>query len=555
MPPIQTEKQKQAALRAARTLDINPDKLVFDLDTLRSTTRTLDVVPPSDVGSADAFQAEIEDAAKQTDSFLASLEKQQQQAQAQEKQASRQLVDELLGSTTPTQAADTALKQTGADRLSQELARLNQQILLEQNKTRRQLEALAQNPQGLFQGALLDEMERTKRESLKKQADLAIIQMGLQGRLDAARSIAQRAVDIQMERERKKLEAAKLTFERNKGLFDRADQRLFSAKLQERERRFAQQERNAKEISDISLAALEQGAPSDVILRIRSAKSPAQAQRIAAEFTAPIIQKQRALEEEQKRAQLELQQRRLELEDRRVALAEREALLRRAEKGDKNAIRELGYDPNNLNGGIEAAQKYEIEREKIQSIIDATKDILKNQEGLKLATGAFQAPLASSLVKSIPAGAALGAGAGTVVPGVGTLLGAALGAGAGLATGLTVNYAQAKNAQMDALSKASFIINSRTFQEIHDLRAQGVTFGNMTEGERIAAGRAAEVLASAADVDESGSVIGFRASEGEVKRYLADIMRAYEGRMEYLNMQYGLKDDDYTEAQKIWDNL
>lgn len=124
------------------------------------------------------------------------------------------------------------------DPLQAELDDINSQILQEQNANRRRIEALEKNPQGLETDALDAEIRRVNTESLRRQADLSIIQMARQGRYDSAKAIADRAVSAIMEQQKINLDALRFIYEENKDEFSKAEQRAFEVAQNERERKF-----------------------------------------------------------------------------------------------------------------------------------------------------------------------------------------------------------------------------------------------------------------------------------------------------------------------------
>lgn len=230
---------------------------------------------------------------------------------------------------------------------------------------------------------------------------------------------------------------------------------------------------------------------------------------------------------------------------------EAETLITQAKAGDPKAVEALGYNPNQVNGGIEGAQMYEMQKADLQMGIDAAAQILGNESGIKLLTGAVQSPLLAGATQAIGGGVAGGAGAGTFIGGVGAIPGAIAGAVGGVAA--TPFFVSRMKLNKDsAIGALNFLVNDSTFTEIMDLKAQGLTFGNMTEGERIAAGRAAERLSAAVVVDESGRVTSISATPDEVKQYVTDLMRAYEGRQEYLNTTYAITKPEAKEAEAVW---
>jgi len=159
----------------------------------------------------------------------------------------------------------------GVDTANSELKDINNQIIAEQVANRRRLEALDKNPNGMLLSGLQAEKDRINRESISKQADLAVIQMSKQGKYDSAKAIADRLVDAKMEEQKNKLDALQLTYENNKSNFTLAEQRDFEARQKVDERKYEEDKTNLKEISDLSIKALENGAPVSIASQMRSA--------------------------------------------------------------------------------------------------------------------------------------------------------------------------------------------------------------------------------------------------------------------------------------------
>ena len=112
----------------------------------------------------------------------------------------------------------------------------------------------------------------------------------------------------------------------------------------------------------------------------------------------------------------------------------------------------------------------------------------------------------------------------------------------------TFNTLTGKNlsAYDDFLTKSNKIINDQTFSKLTQLKAGGATFGSLTEGERIAIGKAASDFAAAAQFDKNGNVIGFRGSEQQLKDNLAQIQKGYLTEQDIINAQ-SLGTDDLLE--------
>jgi hypothetical protein len=191
----------------------------------------------------------------------------------------QQYLDRLVNSKTESAIqADIYSQKGGVDDIQMELDSINSDIVAEQHSLRRELERLDKNERGLFGGALEDAKHDAEVASLRKQADMSVVQMAVQGRFDTAQRIADRAVDAEFEREEKITEAVKLNYETNKELFTKAEQRAFEVNLSNRNRALDKEKEDAQALSDAKMDALKMaqtnGAPMGTIQAIQSATSP-----------------------------------------------------------------------------------------------------------------------------------------------------------------------------------------------------------------------------------------------------------------------------------------
>lgn len=194
-----------------------------------------------------------------------------------DKQALDKSRDELTTAiksiTGEVAATDQAYKDTGVDVAKQELSDINNQIIAEQVSNRRKIEELQKNPQGLFGGALQSEIDRINRESTSKQADLAVIQMAKQNNYANAKEIADRQVAMEMEKQKNKIEALRITYEDNKEQFTKSEQRQFDAMIKAEERKYEEEKQTKTDIKNLAIDALQNGAPVDVAQRMQRASS------------------------------------------------------------------------------------------------------------------------------------------------------------------------------------------------------------------------------------------------------------------------------------------
>lgn len=160
-----------------------------------------------------------------------------------------------------------ALKESGyisssVDRSAQDAAKkqsdlYTSQIEQEQLSNRRQIERLQKNMEGALASGISIESERLTRDSLSKQADLAILQTAANRNYDTAASIADRQVAMKMEQSRANLEALKML-----------DQREYGEITTRKEREYNKQLANEQAIMNIKLEAAKNGAGTSVLQKL-----------------------------------------------------------------------------------------------------------------------------------------------------------------------------------------------------------------------------------------------------------------------------------------------
>ena len=297
MPPLQTADQKQAAERAAASLGfggVDNARKVLGLDTL-NTKPTQFSLPERKQNIAGAgLQGMVETQPKQSDAPSSTTAD----------QSFADYMGALMGQTTETSAASQAYKEQGVNDLQQKLDSYDTQLEMEQNALRNKQKRIQENSAGMSTQAIQDELNRAESESLWKQANISVVRSGVARDFSRAKAIADSAVEMQMEQQKNAIEARKLAYERNQGLFDKAEQRAFDAKIKEDERKYQEERAQLQEISDISLLVQEKGADGALVSSIRSAKTVAEAQSIASSFLSPIIQNERSLDTQYRQAQI-----------------------------------------------------------------------------------------------------------------------------------------------------------------------------------------------------------------------------------------------------------
>lgn len=453
-------------------------------------------VPPA-TGAA-GLQGELEAGA---DQFTKNLEARAQKSEQGKDKSLEALLSSYLSSEGEVERTTKAYAQTGGvDDIEKELNTINQDILKEQQALRRQVERIEENKEGLFGGGVQNEVERVTRESLRKQADMAVIQMGVQGRFDSAKAIADRAIAVQLERQKRDLDIRSLIYQENKSLYDKDEQRLFESKLEDRKRAFEAEERQLQEISDLSISALENGAPSSIVSAMRNAKDAGEAIKLGGSYIGLI---------ERQKAQASMAS---------ASLANRKARLELALAGDPQSIRELGYDPRDVPLSEKDIIKNEDEYTRIASDVARIDGLLANEIGVKTTSGAVRSPLLSSTFNI---------------------------------KGGLLSYPKIKTQQQDFLTGASYVIDNLTFDKLLKLKAEGATFGALSDNELRTIGNAAGEL-SAMAIKDNGTLVGFRGSEEKLRQQLDVVRQGLTKAQNQLNADLGINRSERNEITEIY---
>lgn len=205
--------------------------------TLTSKDTPAEVATPPVPTQAAGFSAGMETMANQNkDAYTQNLANNAETAKTNADSSFEEYMKSVLGSDGKTSLTDKAYRGT-VDPAQSELNDINNQIIAEQVALRRRVEkAQKENPLGKSAEGIQDQVDQINRESISKQADLAVIQLSKQGKYDSAKAIADRAVSAQFEQQQVKNEALKLNYERNKDLFTTAEQRQFETAQADRNR-------------------------------------------------------------------------------------------------------------------------------------------------------------------------------------------------------------------------------------------------------------------------------------------------------------------------------
>lgn len=212
------------------TPGVTPAINISDLN--KSPEKPMTPVSPPVATSGSSLASQLESNA---DSFQTNLNKRSTSTETAAQTSLQDYIKNQLSTATRSELTDKAYKGT-VDPAETELNQINADIIAEQQSVRRAEEQLRKNPQGLYGGALEQQIQDLRDKSLARQADLSVVKLARQGAYDSAKSIADRAVQAQFERDQLKNDALKFTYEENKDLFTTAEKRAFETAQADRER-------------------------------------------------------------------------------------------------------------------------------------------------------------------------------------------------------------------------------------------------------------------------------------------------------------------------------
>lgn len=198
-------------------------------------------IPPPTQGTG--LAAYIGHTATQTnDQFAQDQAAQVEAAKAAKDTSLSAWVKGQANATGEAQATNTLYDTGGVNTAAADVKDINNQIIADQVATNHQIETLKQNTTGLYGGALEQEIQKVKDQSLARQADLSVIQMAKQGKYDSAKAIADRAVAALVEADNNKNAALKTIYDDNKDTFSTAEQHQFETAQKARETEAANKE-------------------------------------------------------------------------------------------------------------------------------------------------------------------------------------------------------------------------------------------------------------------------------------------------------------------------
>lgn len=200
------------------------------------------------------------------------LRAERETAQSTKKTDLNKTIKDIMGLNSDISTAGSEIDRTAEDAAHKQADEYTSQIEAEQLSNRRKLEKFQkENPTGMLSSGIAIESERINRESVSKQADLAILQSAATRRYETANAIADRQLALKLEPLKAKLENLKFFYEQNKADFSKEDDRLYAEAVKKADAELTKQTGVETTIKDIKVSLAQSGAATPALLSALSA--------------------------------------------------------------------------------------------------------------------------------------------------------------------------------------------------------------------------------------------------------------------------------------------
>jgi len=515
----QPDFQNTKSQRDALDLRQSPEKLPLTsagnvkpitVNQLTSTETPINVPPPTVSTGMAGLQGFIQQG---TDQFTQDQQVKAKKAEADKKNSQNDFLSSVLNAPTQSGLESQAYK-TEVDPIQKELDSIQKQIRQEQRDLENQTRDIQDAGGGLVSGQNID-LQKIRGESIRRQADLYIIQEGIQGRFDSAKAIADRAIKAQMEQSRKEQEVRQFIYEENKESFTTAEQRAFESAQGDRERALDKEEADRTALYNLAIEAKKNGASNATMQSILNSKSPTEALTVGGNYLVKPT----------------------------AASAPK---LQNFGNSDNPVWRQYNYQTGQWEevsglgvSSMSPAQVMEIDKgiQESQVALNIVDNLLDNKRGVGAITGQFKTPTVSGFFQGGKAEGKIGT-LTRFLPVIGNVQGAI----------------QSRNDRDNALTDLTYIYNTEGFQEFIGLKQSGLTFGSLTAGERGAIFAAANRLNSAITLQEGGDssvVTGYRGTDENLIADLQLVAKGLKAGQDELNAQLMMNNNDKREIINI----
>lgn len=340
------------------------------------------------------------------------------------------------------------------------------------------------------------EITQEGRENAIRNSGLAAEAAILQGNIETGRALANDAVNIAMQDRTFKANAQLQAIEDLKDVVDEETRQM----LVEEQRGYEQELESIQRVKDSVDIAISTGAgTAEQIQKITDPNLDDVAKlKVAQDIIASASVEDRNFSQLEKN--LKLQQIRSSISS--ASLTQKKSRLALCQGGDASYCGEFNIDPTALTEEeIEQRVTNQSNSLILQDNMVRLQGVIDNDTGLQLSSGTVRSPLLSSLpTPDVTEGGIFN----------------------------VLSYPAKREAKEQFLGDVQYLLNNRVFDKLTELKAQGATFGSLSEGELSTIASASSNLSSLGIKDEGGNLIGFRGGEENLRQELAlyqDIMQ------------------------------
>jgi hypothetical protein len=352
-------------------------------------------------------------------------------------------------------------------------------------------------------------MERAGRVA-GMRADIAALDV-MQGNYKQAAEQVDKALKSIYEPVRQRLQMEMFFLERNDKRFDAAQKELSNFRMMEIQREQAEIDRS---IVNAEAAVVSGYASPDEVKQLTSLAGDSEAQNKLAQDILGRAS----------RARIQQEQAQIAASRSASAWNQRAAAYDLAMNGDPAAIEFLGFDPRQSNMTLQDSFNFINATAEDDRILNNLDKVLVSDSALAASTGVSRFALGTAAARFGLPSAGVGAVVGSKVPVAGTILGGVGGFVAGTAGG----YVKVANEKKELLGALSSLSNTAAFTKLREYKEAGISFGQLTEAERIAIGRAATDLFSVLTINNDGTVSGINTSAKDFKRLVENYRQETE---------------------------
>lgn len=408
-------------------------------------------------------------------------------------------IDESLSA-----ARERGERDTGIFALQKELNQTNVKIAKRQTALRRRLRDFDRSAEarGVARQFVQDERRKIEADATAELADLYIIQNAQQGNVQAAQNYINTAVENKYKNIETELAARQFELQaaesRLEGEAKDENLRLQIA-LTERQNQIADRKEQEKSIREFAITAAQNGAPFNLVEQILQSGNVDAGLAVASPYIGRY---------ERMKAQSSLETARL---------ARRKSLVELALQGDETAYDQLGSFGQSLKNQIAELKSKEETEQYLQNVAASTgleeritrysANTLDNDAGFRASVGGTALGRSSLFTREAFLTGGLGA--------------------------LKVATQKA-----DFLSTATEMVNIAGFDTLIDYKAQGATFGALSEKEFNAIKSASGPLAAYAIINDEGRVTGFRGSDEQVRNAFSSAIQELSDQQKELDSQF-----------------